>query len=350
MLNGRLHSSSDRRARGPLFWLASALIATSACAMASASQVICAENDGGRLLIDCVPLLDTPQPYGVLVEPESGYLYWSTTDTTHLAIRRRPLSGGDTTEVTALTQQFGGLAHMAIDVEHSWIYFVYSTDPADAIYRADLVGSAPTLIVSAAAGGLQTPRGIAVNPAAGRIYWSDTGGGTIKRANLDGSDVSTLIGGLPGPVGLALDPAGATLYWVDSVADRIESIATDGSGHAIIKDTGLVNPHSLALDAQSGRLYWSDFGTGTVGSCRLDGSDSTIECTSSGGLRGVAVVPPPPCDADFNRTGAVDGADLSILLGYWGTTGTGGVDLDASGDVDGGDIAIFLGAWGPCPA
>lgn len=48
--------------------------------------------------------------------------------------------------------------------------------------------------------------------------------------------------------------------------------------------------------------------------------------------------------ADINGDGVVDGADLTRLLGAWGTSASGG-DLDGDGDVDGADLAILLGAW-----
>jgi hypothetical protein len=54
---------------------------------------------------------------------------------------------------------------------------------------------------------------------------------------------------------------------------------------------------------------------------------------------------PPPCPADLNGDGSVDGADLGLLLGAWG--GPDG-DLNASGSTDGADLGLLLGAWGPC--
>ena len=55
-----------------------------------------------------------------------------------------------------------------------------------------------------------------------------------------------------------------------------------------------------------------------------------------------------PCPGDFNGDGAVNGADLSALLGDWNQSGSP-VDIDGDGFVDGLDLAILLGAWGPCP-
>jgi len=46
---------------------------------------------------------------------------------------------------------------------------------------------------------------------------------------------------------------------------------------------------------------------------------------------------------DLNGDGIVNGADLAILLGQWGTSGS--ADLNGNGVVDGADIAILLGSW-----
>ena len=57
----------------------------------------------------------------------------------------------------------------------------------------------------------------------------------------------------------------------------------------------------------------------------------------------------PPCPADLNGDGAVDGADLTIVLSDWGCAGADCVgDLDGSGEVDGADLTIILSAWGNC--
>ncbi len=56
---------------------------------------------------------------------------------------------------------------------------------------------------------------------------------------------------------------------------------------------------------------------------------------------------PTPCPADLQPSGQVDGQDLAILLGGWGSSGS--ADIDASGVVDGSDLTILLSAWGACP-
>jgi hypothetical protein len=67
---------------------------------------------------------------------------------------------------------------------------------------------------------------------------------------------------------------------------------------------------------------------------------------------GYSVVPPggcataPACPADLTGDGSVDGQDLGVLLGNWGSNGAGNLNGDAS--VDGQDLGILLGAWGTC--
>jgi formylglycine-generating enzyme required for sulfatase activity len=56
------------------------------------------------------------------------------------------------------------------------------------------------------------------------------------------------------------------------------------------------------------------------------------------------------CIGDLTSDGVVNGLDLGILLGEWGTTGGAtGADIDGSGLVGGGDLGLMLSAWGACP-
>ena len=56
---------------------------------------------------------------------------------------------------------------------------------------------------------------------------------------------------------------------------------------------------------------------------------------------------PNDCPGDFDGSGAVDGADLTQLLGGWGTNNPA-LDLDGNGTINGADLTVLLGAWGSC--
>jgi YVTN family beta-propeller protein len=51
--------------------------------------------------------------------------------------------------------------------------------------------------------------------------------------------------------------------------------------------------------------------------------------------------------APLGGDGAVNAADMSILLGLWG--GPGPADFDGNGTTDAADLATLLGLWGDCP-
>jgi hypothetical protein len=53
-----------------------------------------------------------------------------------------------------------------------------------------------------------------------------------------------------------------------------------------------------------------------------------------------------PCIGDLDGDGLVNGADLTLLLGQWGISGS--ADLDGNGLVDGADLTLLLGRWGAC--
>jgi formylglycine-generating enzyme required for sulfatase activity len=59
------------------------------------------------------------------------------------------------------------------------------------------------------------------------------------------------------------------------------------------------------------------------------------------------------CQGDLVPNGAVNGADLGVLLSYWGprTTDPFSVasDIDGNGDVNGADLGLLLASWGACP-
>jgi hypothetical protein len=55
------------------------------------------------------------------------------------------------------------------------------------------------------------------------------------------------------------------------------------------------------------------------------------------------------CIGDLTGDGQIDGGDLTVVLGYWGTCSSDCIgDLNGDGLVDGGDITIILAYWGSC--
>ena len=130
-----------------------------------------------------------------------------------------------------------------------------------------------------------------------------------------------------------VDPTG--LGRVDS---RIAVLAACGDAASVIAcdDDGCTQgaaPYTsrLTFDAVAGTTYYIAVG----------GFDEFV----AGPFHLEIGVPVPPVNpADINRDGAVDGADLTMLLGAWGSTDAA-ADVDRDGFVGGSDLTILLSAW-----
>jgi hypothetical protein len=97
-------------------------------------------------------------------------------------------------------------------------------------------------------------------------------------------------------------------------------------------DAGCANGGATVnFAAAEGTIYYIRVGSNTTGGA---------------GTLGVTCTPEVNCPGDANADGSVDGSDLAVVLGAWGTAGG---DLNDDGQTDGSDLAIVLGAWGPCP-
>ncbi|MBU0639576.1 MAG: hypothetical protein KKB50_11980 [Planctomycetes bacterium] len=124
-----------------------------------------------------------------------------------------------------------------------------------------------------------------------RIYWTDTGDDTIKRAQLDGSQVETLIAtGLNSCVGIAVDTAAAKMYWVENGLDKIERANPDGGGRELLV-SNVRTPVGIALYLPAGKMYWIDSGKDTISRANLDGSDIETIVAMSGTMYSIALDP-----------------------------------------------------------
>lgn len=141
------------------------------------------------------------------------------------------------------------------------------------IQRADLVDWAVEDVIAPL---LVEPKGIAADPAQGKIYWSDRrppGVGKIQRANMDGTDVQDVFGPVAGrPEALSIDSAAGKLYWTDLFSRKIRRSNLDGSNAEDVVTTGLRNPSGIAVDGGTGKVYWTDVSADKIQRANLDGS------------------------------------------------------------------------------
>ena len=130
-------------------------------------------------------------------------------------------------------------------------------------------------------------------PTSGRLFFLDLSGGRILSANPDGSDLKTIINeGRKLPDGLALDVAAGHIYWTnmgDPERNDGSIMRSDLNGKnmiTIVPPGGTFTPKQLQLEKRSGKLYWSDREGMRVMRANLDGSEiETLVDTSLGDSR-----------------------------------------------------------------
>ncbi|HMN96585.1 MAG TPA: DNRLRE domain-containing protein [Phycisphaerales bacterium] len=201
------------------------------------------------------------------------------------------------------------------------------------------------------------PPGATVTSAVLRLYMSQ-GNGTqntaIKRLLADwGEGDSFAFGGAGAPA----EPGDAT--WVHTFFPG-QSWATPGGDFvAVASATRLVGGPGFYTWGSSAAMVadvqgWLDAPASNFG-WLVQGNEAAQQTAKkfasrqspNASLRPTLTVeftPPPVClPADLDCDGAVDGADLGLLLAGWGAPGP--ADLDGSGTVDGGDLGLLLAAW-----
>lgn len=220
-------------------------------------------------------------PVGVAVDAKSGQLFWTTDASYPRALARSALDGSNVKRLVA-GRSANRPAAVAVDATARKIY--WSESVAGRIRRANLDGTRVEDLLTSGLGVTDRPGaevtfvpGIAVDPVAGKLYWTELTTATIRRADLDGSGAEVLLDrsdGLDSPIGLALDLSRKKLYWTDQVARRIGRADLDGSSAEEVAGVadGLVRPRAIAIDAAARNLYWSDTATGAIRRAPLDGS------------------------------------------------------------------------------
>ena len=114
--------------------------------------------------------------------------------------------------------------------------------------------------------------------SSGRLFVLDLSGGRIFSLNPDGSDSKTLVTGCRLPDGLAIDLAAGHIYWTNMGVPHendgsIERADLDGRNRRfIIPEGGTFTPKQLHLEKRGGKLYWSDREGMRVMRANLDGS------------------------------------------------------------------------------
>jgi DNA-binding beta-propeller fold protein YncE len=213
---------------------------------------------------------------GSVQQARSDFMYWA--DQNAGEILRANLDGtGQQTLASGQRAPTG----IALDLAAGKMYWTNQANPGD-IRRANLDGTGQEILLVEIA-----PYGIALDVANGKMYWTRPIGRDIRRANLDGTGMEILVTGQNEPAGIALDVAAAKMYWANQLSgNTIWQANLDGTGQLILPLSGLREPVDIALDIAEGKMYWTDF-QGDIRRANLDGTGQETIVTGQIGAFGV---------------------------------------------------------------
>ena len=125
---------------------------------------------------------------------------------------------------------------------------------------------------------LTSPTDIAVNPADGRLYWTEFSG-RIRRVNLDGTGLGTLVPDIGSPYGIIV--ASDKVYWAEEVDEGHGKIQRANLNGTKIETLATVQglPTGISVDTAGGKVYWANLLGGIQ---RTDLNGGEVEVVVSG--------------------------------------------------------------------
>ena len=200
--------------------------------------------------------IDIPQTTPVVqdINPKPPLMYWINTKNRTL---HRVVDG----KVENLLPDVQNATGFAVDAVNSKLYWTEKTGKRTGkIQRANLDGTNVQLIKNLTS----VPLGITLNTVRGKLYLLNSWG-KLQRLNFDGTNFQpNLIRGLESPEDIALDVEGGKVYWTEK-AKSIRRANLDGSEvETFVDNLGTLGD----ITVTSGKIYWTE---------RVDGSAGKIQ-------------------------------------------------------------------------
>ncbi len=222
------------------------------------------------------------------------------------------------------------------------------------------------------------PMRVTFSPAGDRAYVSNAFSDNISVVNINGASSSTIAttSTLDFPLAMASDETGRYIYCTNSGNNPglyvLDSLTNDfvafinlgpsnGRGRELHYSPVDDRVYIAGSDTNGGQL-WTVLAAGTatelLDTCLIAGSPAGLAVSEQLGLAVTTQPVPdgvdlttvragdgcPPCAADFDQSGGVDGDDIGAFFAAW-QSGAACGDVDGSGGVDGDDIGFFFVRW-----
>ncbi len=279
------------------------------------------------------PLSDIAAPLvttSIAVDGVNDKIYWI--DRTP-RIRRANLDGSGVQDINT-TVGFGTLTAdegtgLAVDPVNNKIY--WSRRRYGEITRSDLDGANPQRVFKIyfydgipAASANFAPTSVAIDPGTNKVYWYNRFLDRIERADVNastgaGSNRQTLAVGA-GARTIALDLAAGKIYWTVPAQNAIRRADLDGTGEETV--LAVDAPAGLSLNAAGGTAYWTNTAARVIRSSPLAALSVTNVASAPADTGSVAADGEGASSSfsDWQRSGTPSGSSLAYQVAITGAT------------------------------
>lgn len=211
--------------------------------------------------LETLPVHGLKNVIAIEFDLKNNCLYWA--DIVNDTIGRQCLRDGTSFPEILVETDLSSIEGMAFDWVSNVLYFVDGVKMRIQVIRTDISTMGRMRRTILGPNNLQKPRGIAVHPMNGYMFWTDwaPGNASVSRANLDGTDVKRLFvkPTVEWPNGITIDHIAERIYWVDARADYIGSSDLDGKRFKkiIANDERVSHPFAVAVFKDN--MYWDDW-------------------------------------------------------------------------------------------
>ncbi|XP_066145381.1 sortilin-related receptor-like [Euwallacea fornicatus] len=210
--------------------------------------------------LEPLPIKNLKNVIAIDFDMENNCIYWA--DINLDTINRQCFSNGSKLE-TLVSNDLASIEGMAYDWISKTLYFVDGSRAKIELIRTDINHSGRMRKTILDNKTLKKPRGIAVHPQAGYLFWTDWSPEipSVNRANLDGSNTKTLFGSdkVEWPNGITVDYIANRIYWVDARRDYIGSSDLHGDAFVNVVHASNVVSHPFAVAVFKSNMYWDDW-------------------------------------------------------------------------------------------
>ena len=326
-------------------------------ASATEDKLFLADQDGGGLSVLVSNSSFTAVPGRTSVDRVNRRIYVCDQTSGGGGIFRFNADGSGKTTIFSNATSGTQILGVAADGTNGFIYFVAGNASAaeDKLYRADLNGGSPTVLVSGASF-TNVPNSVAVDTVNQRVYVVDqtTSGGGVFRFNSDGSGKTTIYANSTSGsqvLGIAVDATRSFVYFITGNATASEDKLfrcdlNGGSLTTLVSGASLSNiPTQLAVDVSANRLYVVDATTAGGGVFRFNADvtgKTTIYANSTSGSQVLGVTMLPPVSTTVSSLNRVNSTPSNSSTVNWtltfgsATTGVTASNFSLSGTATSG--------------